>query len=339
MNEHDSNQQRILAPEFPAGGWLNTDQPLRSRALRGRVALVNIWDYTCINCLRTLPYIDVWHERYQPHGLTVVGVHTPVFTFGRERNQVELAARELGIRYPVLLDNDFKIWTALDNQVWPARYLIDQHGYIRHYDYGEGRYEAFERALQALLREVDNDVALPPLMLPLREEDRSGMEYQRPTPELRGGLASGALGNPEGYGGRLPMLYRLPSQRVDGAFYVAGAWQAGEDYLAYQGQTEGIIQFAYEATEVNAVLSPHHDTVERFLHPDDAVSIEVWQDDRPLDEIRRGQDATEDGRVIIHRPRMYNLVRNPEFERHELTLRVRARGLALYTFSFTGGVL
>lgn len=335
MDNYPLDQNRMFAPEFPLTGWLNTEHPLRLSTLRGQVVLIDLWDYTCVNCLRTLPYVKAWRERYLPFGLVVVGVHTPSFAFGREQQQVELAVHELDIRYPVLLDNEFTLWRALDNRVWPARCLIDQHGYIRYYDYGEGGYVEFERAIQRLLREIDPATALPPVMQPLRIEDHPDATYQRPTPELHGGLAQGALGNPEGYAGYLPMIYRMPRRRVEGAFYVAGAWQAGDEYLAYQGTSEGIIQLAYEAAEVNAVLSPHHETIERILNPT-TVSIEIWQDDKPLDATRLGQDATEDGRVIIHRPRMYNLVRNPNFERHELTLRVRARGLALYAFSFIG---
>jgi hypothetical protein len=118
---------------------------------------------------------------------------------------------------------------------------------------------------------------------------------------------------------------------------VSGAWQAGEQYLAYQGQTEGVVHVPYEAVEVNAVFTPHVEAVERMLHPQ-TVSVEIWQDDAPLDEALRGTDVTPEGRVLVDRPRMYHLVRNPGFEPHELTVRVKARGFAVYAFSFTGCV-
>lgn len=325
------------APDFPRAAWLNTDQPLTMPQLRGQVVLVDLWDYTCINCLRALPYVREWQQRYADLGLTVVGVHTPVFTFGRERHQVELALQELDIRYPVLLDNTCQMWRAYENTVYPARYLVDQHGVVRYSSLGEGDFATCERLLQQLLRERDASVTLPPLLPPLHAEHDPTVPYQRPTPELRSGLAEGALGNPEGYAGYLPLLYQMPARRLEGAFYVAGAWQAGDEYFAYQGQAEGIIQLAYTATAVNAVLSPHVETVERMLNPD-GVMIEIWQDDRPIDASRRGDDLTADGRIRLDRPRLYNLVRNPEFEHHELTLRVRSRGTALYAFSFIGGV-
>jgi len=337
MQENLLQQRTIRAPEFAPGEWLNTPHPLQMAALRGRAVLIDFWEYSCINCLRTLPYLRQWHERYAAKGLTLVGVHSPEFPFGRERGQIEAAVRELDIAYPVLLDNAFKTWDAYANRFWPAKYLIDAHGYIRYQSHGEGGYGDFERAIQTVLREADPNVDLPPMMLPLREEDKPGAVCYRPTPELHAGLDRGALGNPEGYAGGVPMVYRIPKRRVPGAFYVSGAWKAGEQFLNYEGQTEGMIQLPYEAVEVNAVLSPHVETVERMLHPE-AVSVEIWQDDAPLDEATRGADVTEDRRVLVDRPRLYNLVRNPGFERHELTLRLKARGFAAYAFSFTGCV-
>jgi thiol-disulfide isomerase/thioredoxin len=298
--------------------------------------LVDFWEYSCVNCLRTLPYIREWHARYG-RWLTIVGVHTPEFPFGREQQQIEMAVREERLDYPILLDNDFQTWDAFANRFWPAKYLIDQDGYIRYQSHGEGGYGVFEQAIQAVIREADTDVSLPPIMQPLREEDRPGAVCYRPTPELHGGLDRGALGNPEGYARGTPMIYSLPKARAAGAFYLSGAWQAGEQYIAYQGQSEALIHVPYEAVEVNAVLSPHVELVERMLHPE-AVTVEVWQDNTPLSETVCGSDVTADGRVLVDRPRMYNLVRNPGFEAHELTLRVRARGFALYAFSFTGCV-
>lgn len=331
------NPQWVRAPAFPPGEWLNTDGPLSLAALRGRAVLVDFWEYSCINCLRTLPYLHQWHRRYVRLGLTIIGVHTPEFAFGRERRQIEMAARELDITYPVFLDNDYRVWEAFANRFWPAKYLIDQHGYIRYQTAGEGNYNTTELAIQAVLREANPDLDLPPVMQPLRPEDHPGAVCYRPTPELHAGLDRGALGNPEGYAAGVPMLYRLPKERPRGAFYAAGAWQAGQSSLAYQGQTEGIIHLPYEAVEVNAVLTPHVETVERMLHPEPAA-VEIWQDDTPLDESNRGDDVTPEGRVLVDRPRLYNLVRNPGFERHELTLRVKARGFAVYAFSFTGCV-
>jgi thiol-disulfide isomerase/thioredoxin len=327
----------IRAPEFARGEWLNTAHPLQMTGLRGRAVLVDFWEYSCINCLRTLPYLREWHNRYANKGLTIVGVHSPEFPFGRERGQIEMAVQEHQIAYPVLLDNDFKTWDAYANRFWPSKYLIDKDGYMRYQRHGEGGYDVFEQAIQAALRDIDSNVDLPPIMQPLRDEDKPGAVCYRPTLELHAGLDRGALGNPEGYAGGVPTVYTIPKKgRSPGAFYAAGAWKAGEQFLAYEGQTEGILQVPYDAVEVNAVLSPHVETIERMLHPE-VASVEIWQDDLPLGAAA-GDDVTEDGRVLVDRPRMYNLIRNTGFERHELTLRVKARGFAVYAFSFTGCV-
>lgn len=331
------NQRNVRAPEFGRGVWLNVDHPLTLANLRGQPVLVDIWEYSCINCLRTLPYLREWYHRYANLGLTIIGVHSPEFAFGRERQQLEMAIQELDIHYAVLMDNDFQTWDAYANRFWPSKYLIDAKGYTRFQSHGEGGYGEFERAIQEVLLETNPDLELPPVMQPIREEDRPGAVCYRPTPELHGGLDRGALGNPEGYAGGVPVLYRMPEHRVRGAFYISGAWQAGQHYLTYQGQTEGIVNVPYEAVEVNAVISPHVETVERMLNPD-LISIEIWQDGKPLYDERRGADVTVDGRILVDRPRMYNLIRNPGFEKHELTLRIKTRGLALYAFSFTGCV-
>lgn len=331
------NQRNVRAPEFRHGLWLNVDHPLTLANLRGQAVLIDMWEYSCINCLRTLPYLQEWYRRYTGLGLTIIGVHSPEFPFGRERQQLEMAVRELDISYPVLMDNDFQTWDAYANRFWPSKYLIDAKGYIRFQSHGEGGYSEFERAIQEVLLEINPDLELPLVMQPIREEDRLGAVCYRPTPELHAGLDRGALGNPEGYAGGVPIVYRMPERRMRGAFYVSGAWQAGQQYITYQGQTEGTVNIPYEALEVNAVISPHVETVERMLNPD-LISVEIWQDGRPLHDAQRGADVTGDGRILVDRPRMYNLIRNPGFEEHELTLRVKSRGLALYAFSFTGCV-
>ncbi len=336
-NDKTLLKPRVLrAPEFKPGEWLNSDRPLTMTGLRGRAVLIDIWEYSCVNCIRTLPYIREWNRRYN-QWLTVVGVHTPEFPFGREKQQIEMAIREHDLSYPIYLDNAFAMWDAYANRYWPAKYLVDPDGYIRYQSAGEGGYGLFEEAIQAVLRENDTDLTLPPVMQPLRDEDRPGAVCYRPTPELQAGLDRGALGNPEGYGRGAPMLYVIPKERMRNAFYVSGAWQAGEQYLTYQGQTEAIIRVPYEAVEVNAVLTPYVEMVDRLVHPE-PVSVEVWQDDKPLSETTYGDDLTRDGRVVVDRPRMYNLVRNKGFEQHELILRVRSRGFAMYAFSFTGCV-
>src|SRR5687768_15187027 len=224
---------RVHAPEFAPGEWLNTPYPLRMADLRGYAVLVDIWDFTCLNCLRTLPYLTAWHRAYRELGACFVGIHTPEFAFAKDRRQVEAALRRHQIEYPVLLDNEQRNWDAFANRYWPTVYLIDAHGYIRYQHSGEGSYAETEAALAALVREASSphSAAWPGPVGALREEDEPGAVCYRVTPELHAGYHRGALGNPEGYLPRsLPALYRLPpaAERLDGYFYAAGTWQAGE---------------------------------------------------------------------------------------------------------------
>ena len=316
--------------DFSSGHWLNS-QPLSFAQLRGRVILLSFWSYTSAASLRALSTLQRWHERYAPAGLTVIGVHTPEFAFGREQTQIEWALTEFPIPYPVLLDSDDALWNTYANEDWPAFVLLDPNGQVRAQTSLPGR--DLEQTLQRLLRDRDPNVELPSL----HADDPLPDGFLQPTPDLFAGYHSGTLGNPEGYAGIAPMLYPMPDQRRSGAFYVSGAWQASHEYLTFRGTTEGILQLPYEAVEVNAVLSPHPDVVERMLHPE-PLSVEIWQDDLPLSDEQRGADVTEDGRLLLDRPRLYHLVRNAAFERHELTLRIHTRGFTLYKFSFVGGL-
>lgn len=337
MLENPLDKRMVRAPDFASGQWLNSAQPLTIMGLRGQVVLVDFWEYSCVNCIRTLPYLREWHQRYAQHGLVIVGIHSPEFRFGRERQQIEAAIEEFSIPYPVLMDDQLTNWDLYANRFWPAKYIIDQRGYIRYQNHGEGHYDTTEQAIQSLIQDIKPGVELPPIMQPLRDEDRSGAVCYRPTPELTAGLHFGALGNPAGYARGAPMLYDMPDARERGAFYLSGAWQAQQEYFAFQGQLEGWIRVPYEAVEVNIVMTPQVDAVERMLNPQ-TISVEVFQDDGPIDESRRGLDLTEDGRVLIDRPRMYNLLRNPGFEQHELSLRIKTQGFGFYSFTFTGCV-
>ncbi len=331
-------------PEFGPGDWLNTGQPLSREALRGRVVLVDFWDYTCVNCIRTLPYLTSWHDRYADCGLTVIGVHAPEFRFARSRAHIEAALEEHGIRYPVLLDNDYRTWERFANRAWPGKHLIDHRGYIRYRRDGEGFYAETERAIQAALRLRDPSLTLPALLPPLREEDTPGAVCFRPTPELHAGYERGALGNREGYAPGSPLAYRLPlpAEQTEPYFYVGGIWQAEAESLTFAGQDGGRITLPYRAAGVNAVLSPSSDPVELLLNlrPSPALPVvEVRLDGRPLTPANAGEDIEyDDGGisiVLVTRPRLYRLVQEPVFGPHTLELIFHAHGLALYAFTFT----
>jgi hypothetical protein len=173
----------ITAPELPRQvKWINIPYLPMSTLLGRNVALVWFWDYCSLNALRSLPYLQEWHRRYFEHGLRVIGVHSPQFDFGRDREVVEDAVERLGIEFAVAPDPDFAIWKLYGNEVWPSLYVWDRRGLLRHYHFGEGAYDETERALQELLREIDEDIEMPAPMAPLRRTDHPGVLVQVPTP-------------------------------------------------------------------------------------------------------------------------------------------------------------
>jgi len=338
----------VRAPDFAPGAWINSS-PLHIDALRGRVVLTDIWDFTCINCIRTLPYLIEWHRRYAEHGLTLVGVHSPEFDFAKDKRQVEAAARRFGLTYPIVLDNAYETWIAYANRVWPAHYLIDRNGYIRYSQYGEGGYRELELAIQMLLRDIDPALDLPDPMPALRPEDQPGAVCHRVTPELYTGTDRGALGNPEGYRPDAVMFYTEPDRRAHNAFYAAGPWSAARDHLAATGESSTLI-LPYRAASVNAVMSPSADPVELILgiadpsaSPLRPVSLYLTQDDRPLAPDQAGDDVTFDDQghslVRVDAPRMYNLIKNPTIGDFELRLRTDRAGFAVYAFTFTSCIV
>jgi thiol-disulfide isomerase/thioredoxin len=147
----------LMPPISGATHWFNSP-PLTSEMLRGKVVLVDFWTYSCINCLRTLPYLKAWNEKYRDQGLVIIGVHAPEFAFEKDQRNVEQAIRDLGITYPVAMDNQYAIWNAYKNQYWPAHYLIDAQGQIRDRHFGEGAYQETEQMIQSLLKEAHNGV-------------------------------------------------------------------------------------------------------------------------------------------------------------------------------------
>jgi len=263
--------------------WVNSP-PLTAGTLRGRVVLVDVWTYSCVNWLRTLPYVSAWHDRYREHGLVVVGVHAPEFGFERDLDNVRRATGELGVEYPVVIDNDFGIWRSLDNHYWPAAYLVDREGRVRFSHFGEGAYEDIERAIQELL----------------------GVEEEEPVRVDAGGLAEAAdwetLGSPETYLGSA----RGERRRDAGAdglalnqWALAGDWSVGDE-AAVLGAPGGSIAYRFQARDLNMVLAP----------PDSGAPVRfvVTLDGEPPGEAR-GLDVDESGEGAVTEPRMYQLVR------------------------------
>jgi hypothetical protein len=351
MTDMTADTRNTAMPEFGQGEWLNVSRPLTRAGLRGQIALVVFWDYANLKCVRTFPYLNRWYRRYKRTGLTIIGIHTPEFGFGHLRDQVEAAAGDYGLQFPILLDNNHETWSRFGTEHWPSLFLVDEGGEIRLQLQGDWSAPEIEKALQIRLRRLDPDVDLPNPLPSFGEEYGPEAVVRKSTPDLYagfrgGGLFGGALGNPQGYFPRHPFFYELPEAREEGHFFVEGVWRAWPESLAYAGQQGGRILLPYRAESVNAVMSPSADTVEVALNlrPEQQEPIvEVKQDGRFLSTLNAGRDVAieEDGTsaVRITRPRMFQIVRNPDYESHELEIIFQASGLALYVFTFTPGVV
>lgn len=328
-------QAKIRAPELAGGYWVNSE-PITMESLRGRPVLLDFWDYTCINCIHTLPYVSEWHRRYSPHGLAVIGAHAPEFSFAKELDGVKRAIEQFGIEYPVVMDNGYSIWQAYANRYWPAKYLSDHEGYIRYYHFGEGAYEETERAIQSLVREVKPDAELPQPMAPVRDDDAAGAVCYRVTPELYLGYRRGAIGNPSGFVPRQSAVYTDPGVHAEGFFYLQGEWTADEEHVMkpWGGHGESHVTIKYTAKEVNLVMNP-------LLGRD--CRAYLTQDGSPLSREAAGEHVLFDGDgrayADVKAPSMYRLANNPQIGSHELTLSTDTPGLALYAYTFVSCVM
>ena len=321
---------QVRAPEI-GHVWLNSP-PLSFRMLRGRVVLVDFWDYTCVNCIRTLPYVQAWHETYQDKGLTVIGVHTPEFTFAQYESNVERGIREFGLTYPIVIDSDRSIWKSFANRYWPTKYLLDKDGYLRYGHFGEGGYVECEQTIQELLREVDANLNLPKIMPPLREEDHAGAVCYRPTGELYLGNRRGRIGNDGGFKEDQIADYEFSGEPKENFFYANGRWASTAEYFEAAENGPHSLKLKYEASSVNLVMAaPRGDTVE----------VEILQDGKPLTRRQATKDtqfrSEGNSYVVVDSARMYALVDNHDFGEHELEL-ICSPGVAAFAFTFIGCV-
>jgi thiol-disulfide isomerase/thioredoxin len=329
------DKTKVRAPELGGGYWVNSE-PLTMESRRGGPVLLDFWDYTCIDCIRTLPYVTEWHRRYKSLGLTVIGVHAPEFAFAKELDGVKRAIEEFGIEYPVVMDNGYSIWQAYGNRFWPTKYLADHEGYIRYYHFGEGGYDEMERAIQSLVREVRPEVKLSDLMAPVREDDAPGAACYRVTPEVYLGFLRGRIGNPSGYVPKQSTTYSDPGVHAEGFFYLRGEWTADEEQVMkpWGSGDDSFVTIKYTAKEVNLVVNA-------LLGRDCRAYVD--QDGAPLVEEDAGEQVTfeEDGRacVEVKEAGMYRVVNNREIGSHELTLATNTPGFALYAYTFVSCVV
>ncbi len=305
------------APDFTGNQrWFNTPggRPLSLAALRGKVVLVDFWTYTCINCLRTLPYLNAWDARYRDDGLVIVGVHSPEFPFEKDAGNVQAAIEREGIHYAVAQDNDLATWNAWGNEYWPAEYLIDAQGQVREAHFGEGEYDSTESSIRALLKEAGH--ANPGAMAtPEGTVSPSAQE----TPETYVGLARAERFDPPPLAGT--HSYSAPKSLPTSHFALSGTWTESKEAGTAGPGAE--LRASIVGKDAYLVLSPP-------AHG--AGTVRVLLDGRRISPSRAGADV-HGGAVRVDRQRLYHLVSAPSDEHHALTLQV-SPGVQAFAFTF-----
>jgi thiol-disulfide isomerase/thioredoxin len=282
--------------------WLNSP-PLTPAALRGKVVLVDFWTYTCINWLRTLPYLRAWAERYQQHGLVVLGVHTPEFDVEHDLDNVRRAVKELRVHYPVAVDNDYTIWSAFDNHYWPALYLVDAQGKIRHHRFGEGGYEESEMILQQLLAEAGSGGIGQDLVAvdPTGVEAAADWDSLRSPENYLGYQRTENFTSADGAVLDTPHVYALPTRLRLNHWAVAGDWTVKPQAIVLN-QADGRIVYRFHARDLHLVMGP--------TAPGTPVRFRVLLDEQPPGDAH-GTDVDDQGNGTVNEPRLYQLIRQP----------------------------
>ncbi len=335
-----------IAPELVGTQeWVNSD-PLKIGDLRGKVVLVDFWTYTCINCIRTLPYMKVWHSKYADDGLVIIGVHTPEFRFEHEIDNVRDAVADYSLTWPVVQDNNFATWRAFNNRYWPAKYLIDQNGVIRYRHYGEGAYYETEAMILELLEERGVNVApVAPSHAPNKDLDPNFKNNRGSaiTAELYGGYgwscsihnlySNSAVANPEYCTSRDQVVeYTDSGERENHALYLHGSWIAERDILRHARETENhedYMLLRFSARSVNVILTPRNDETFKVL---------VKLDGEYLNESNKGKNVVieNDGKsyLVVDNPGFFSVVEAPEYGVYNLELSSNSSDFALFAFTF-----
>jgi thiol-disulfide isomerase/thioredoxin len=319
--------QSGLASLARADDWMNSP-PLTSEDLRGKVVLIDFWTYTCINWLRTAPYVRAWAEKYKKHGLVTIGVHAPEFAFEKNIDNVRRAVGQMRIAYPVAVDNEHTIWQAFENKYWPALYFIDAQGRVRHHLFGEGSYEEAEKVIQDLLAEAGAvDLDRKPVAV-----DAGGIE----TPADWSSLQSGEnyvgydrtqnFASPGGLSLNKPRSYQSPAMLRLNEWALAGDWTARRDAVALN-RPNGGIAYRFHARDLHLVMGP--------AAPGTSVRFRVLVDGKPPHELH-GIDVDEQGNGTVAEQRLYQLVRQPKAVADRL-FEIEFLGPGVEAFAFTFG--
>ncbi len=327
---------RPAADFVGATQWINSTPLSFNDNLRGKIVLVDFWTLSCINCIRTFPYLKAWDEKYRDQGLVIIGVHTPEFAFEETSARVEEAVQEFGLQYPIAVDNNKAIWDGFANHWWPHKYLIDGNRKIRNEWIGEGGYDDVERAIQRLLAEQRGTV--PPIRDYVQVTAETSDPRQIGTPEMYFGyhfvsdFGSFNLGNQNtGNLQEQAVVYTLPEEAAmqDNLFYLGGTWKIQAEKSELMEKEDARILLSYEAKSINIVA----DTTGR------TAIVYLTRNGKPLDSTIAGADVRYDSQgrsyIEVDRGRMYRLIDDPAgYGRHRIGLQTETKGFSIYTMTF-----
>ena len=304
--------------------YLNMSSEELTKKMEGKVILYDIWTYSCINCIRTLPFITSWDEKYSDHGLLIVGIHSPEFEFEKDPQNVKIAIEKYGITYPVVMDNDMKTWKAFENNYWPRKYIADHEGKIRYDHIGEGSYQETEKIIQQLLDERSEAMGFENIsknkLVSIEEFEHTLFR----TPELYFGYKfaqnRNQLGSEEGFQPGRIVTYVEPINTELNKFYPIGNWKNHEDSMELT-ESKGSIKVLFDAKEVNIVTENN-------------AQLEIFLDGIPLTKEFAGSDIYSKNKINVSNPGMYNIISSDTSISRIMEINVEGKGFQVFTFTF-----
>jgi len=304
--------------------YLNTTPEELAKKMENKVVLYDIWTYSCINCIRTLPFITSWDEKYSEQGLLIVGIHSPEFEFEKDPQNVKIAIEKYGITYPVVMDNDMKTWKAFENNYWPRKYIADHEGNLRYDHIGEGSYQETEKIIQQLLDERSTALDLENIsenkLVSIEEFEHTLFR----TPELYFGYKfaqnRNQLGSDEGFQPGRIVKYTEPNNIELNKFYPIGNWKNNEDSMELT-ETSGSIKVLFDAKEVNIVTENN-------------AQLEIFLDGIPLTKEYAGLDINFENKMDVSNAGMYNIINSETSISHIMEIRIDGKGFQAFTFTF-----
>ena len=304
--------------------YLNTSSEELTKEMENKVILYDIWTYSCVNCIRTLPFITSWDKKYSDQGLLIIGIHSPEFEFEKDPENVKIAMEKYGITYPVVLDNNMKTWKAFENNYWPRKYIADHKGNLRYDHIGEGAYQETEKVIQQLLDERAKAMSIEIISKNKLVAIEEFQHTQFRTPELYFGYKfaqnKNQLGSDEGFQPGKIVTYNEPKYIELNKFYPIGNWKNHEDGMELTEST-GLIKLSFNAKEVNIVT-------------ENSAQLEIFLDGVPLTKKHAGYDISSGNKIGVSNAGMYNIINSETSISHTMDIVIEGKGFQVFTFTF-----